>query len=70
MPACFAISGGHLRLGLLHAVLAEHALAGRDHRLDRVGVERLRYGDQRHFRRVAPRLAGSARDLGADMGKA
>ena len=31
------ISGGHLRLGLLHAVFAEHALAGGNHRFDRLG---------------------------------
>ena len=54
-------------LGLLHAVLAEDALAGGDHRLDRLGAEGFRYRDQRHRRRIAPGIAAGARDLRAHL---
>ena len=55
------------RLCLLHAVLAEHALARRDHRLDRFRAECLRHRDQRdRIRRPAGRLAGR-RDLGLHL---
>ena len=57
-------------LRLLHAVFAEHALAGGDRRLDRLGRKRLRHRDQRHLRRVAPGILAGARDLGADGGEA
>ena len=51
------------RLRLLHAVLAEHALARRDHRLDRVRRKCLRHRDQRHRRRIALRLGACRGDL-------
>ena len=34
------------RFRLLHPVLAEHAMAGGDHRPDRLGAERLAHRDQ------------------------
>ncbi len=40
-------------LGLLHAVLAEHALAGRDDGKDVLGLEGLGDGDERHGRGLA-----------------
>ena len=52
------------RLRLLHAVLAEHALAGRNHRLDRLRPEGLRDRDQRHRRRLARGVAAGRHDLG------
>ena len=48
-----------------HAVFAEHALAGGDHRLDFLGLMRLRHRHQRHLRRIAPGIAAGARDFGA-----
>jgi hypothetical protein len=58
------------RFGLLYAVLAEHALAGGDHRLDRLGRKSLRHRHQLNLRRIAPGLAAGARDFGADGIKA
>src|SRR5271170_2784261 len=49
--------------GLLHAVLAEHALPGGDHGLDRVGAESLRDSYQRNRRRIAPGVAAGPRDV-------
>jgi hypothetical protein len=60
---------GPFRLRLLHAILAEHALAGSDHGLDRIRAERLRNCDQRHRGRIAPGLGASARDLIANLGQ-
>src|SRR5262249_38150685 len=57
------------RLRLLHAILAEHALAGGDHRLDRIRAERLRNRDERHRAGIAASLAASARDLLANLGE-
>jgi hypothetical protein len=57
------------RLGLLHAVLAEHALAGGDHRLDRLGAEGLGDRDQGDRGRIAPRIAAGRVDLSADGGE-
>src|SRR5450631_793155 len=57
-------------LRLLHAVLAEHALAGGDHRLDLLGLMSLRHRDQRHLRRIAPGILAGTCDLGADSGEA
>ena len=48
MPGMPRLQRRPFGLGLLHAVLAEHALAGRDHRLDRLGPERLGDRDQGH----------------------
>ena len=53
---CSGAQRRELRRRLLHAVLAEHRLAGRQrraHRLDRLG---LRHRDQRHILRLAARL--------------
>src|ERR1700722_17123364 len=57
-------------LGLLDAILAEHALPCGDHRLDRLGAEHLRDRDQRDRRRVAPGIAAGRRDLLAHAGDA
>ncbi|MCY1244993.1 hypothetical protein D9M72_580980 [compost metagenome] len=42
----FALQQRPLALGFLHAVFAKHALAGRNHRTDRVGVECLGDGNE------------------------
>ena len=63
-PDACAFSAGHLALRFLHAVFAEHALAGRDHLLDRLGAEGLRHRDQRHAGGIALGLAAGGRDLG------
>ena len=64
---------GHQRrplgLGLLHPVFAEYALAGGNHRLDRVGAERLRHRHQRHACRIATGVAAGARDFRAHRRK-
>src|ERR1700716_4289373 len=52
-----------LRLGLLHAILAEYALSGLDHRRDCGGIESLGYRDQRHRRGVPSRFIAGARNL-------
>src|SRR5262249_8889531 len=57
-----------VRLRLLHAILAEHVVAGGDHGLDRICAERLGNRDQRHRGRIAPRLGAGARDLIANLG--
>src|SRR6185312_10911187 len=57
-------------LGLLHAVLAEHALARFDHRRDRLGVERFRNGNQGHAGRIAAGLAAGGVDVAAHGGEA
>src|SRR5947199_285156 len=55
---CDALMSRHqprpFRLGFLHAVFAEHALPGRDHRLNRIGLEGFRHRDQRHRCALAP----------------
>ena len=52
-------------LGLLHAVLAEQAMAGFEHGQDVLGVEGLGDGDEVDGRRIAPgRLRGGC-DAGA-----
>ena len=66
-PGWLRLERRPLGLRLLHAVLAEHALAGGDHRLDRLGAEGLRDRHQRHRGRIAPGLGAGARDLGADL---
>ncbi len=48
-------------LGLLHAILAEHPLAGCDRLFDGIGAESLGDRDQGHRGRVAVRLAAGAR---------
>ena len=50
------------RLGLLDAILAEHALAGGDNRLDGVDAERFRDRHQRYRRRVAAGIAAGRGD--------
>ena len=68
-----AVTGDKRRpfgLGLLDAILAEHALAGGDHRLDRLGAEGFGDCDQRDRRGVAPGIAAGCRDLLAHGGNA
>src|SRR5580704_9013765 len=68
-----AVTGDERRpfgLGLLDAILAEHALAGGDDRLDRLGAEGFGDRDQRDRRGVAPGIAASRRDLLAHRGNA
>src|SRR6202023_186194 len=50
-------------LGLLDAIFAEHALAGGDDRLDRLGADGFGDRDQRDRRRVAPGITAGCRDL-------
>ena len=50
-------------LCLLHAVFAEHALAGGDDRLDRLGAERFRYRHQRHALPDRARASRQARTI-------
>src|SRR5262245_59865045 len=59
----FRLQRRPLGLGLLDPVFAEHTLAGGDDRRDRCRPERLRDGDQRHARRVAPCLVAGRGDL-------
>src|SRR5262249_11803506 len=54
------------RLGLLHAVLAEHALAGRNDGLDGLRAEGLGDGDQGDRRGIASCLPARRLDLAAD----
>ena len=54
-------------LGLLHAVLAEYAMTRGDHRLDRVGRERLGHRDQRHRCRIARSPSASQTESGSDF---
>jgi hypothetical protein len=56
-------------LGLLHTVLAEHALAGGDDRLDHFGAEPLRYRNERYSSRIAASVAAGTPDLGAHRSK-
>src|SRR5580704_7481265 len=68
-----AVTGDERRpfgLGLLDTILAEHALAGGDDRLDRLGAEGFGDRDQRDRRGVAPGIAASRRDLLAHRGDA
>ena len=53
---------GPLALRFLHAVLAEHLLAGFEQRLDRLGGMGLADRDQRHLVRLAPRHLAGMRD--------
>ncbi len=57
-------------LGLLHAVFAEHALTGRDHRLDRLGAKVFDTAISVTSAASRPASRAAARDLGADMGEA
>ena len=52
-----------LRLGFLHAILAENALSGRDYGHDRLGLERFGHRDQRYRGALAARLLAGAHDL-------
>ncbi len=61
--------GRPLGLGLLHAVLAEQAVAGVEHRRDVLGPERLGDGDQIDRRRLAPGRARSRGDARRDARK-
>src|SRR5690625_968781 len=53
--------------GLLHAVLAEDAVAGIQHGFDAIERLFLRDRDQRDIGRIAPRLRGGGLDAGADV---
>jgi hypothetical protein len=57
------------RLGFLHAVFAEHALAGIDDRRNGCGVERFRHCDQRHRRALAARFLARTRDVLLHLGQ-
>ena len=59
-PGVRAMQRRPFRLGLLHAVFAEHPLAGGDDRLDGVRVKGLRHRHQGHARRIARCLAAGA----------
>jgi len=64
MPRCLARDQRRpFGLGLLDAVLPEHALTGGDDRLDRIGTESFRYRYQRHGRRIAAGVAAGPRDV-------
>src|SRR5271154_102635 len=68
-----AVTGKQWRpfgLGLLDAILAEHALPGSDDRLDRLGAKGFRDRDQRDGRGIAPGIAAGRRDLLAHAGDA
>jgi len=60
---------GPLRLGFLHAVFAEYALARLDQRQDRVGAVRLADGDQRDVVRPPLRDLRGLGDAGLDFGQ-
>ena len=62
-----ARSAGHLRLRLLHPILAEVALALVDQRLDRLGGLGLGDGDQGDLVRLAPGERGGLGDAGLDL---
>jgi hypothetical protein len=67
-----AVAGAQRRplgLGFLHPVFPEHALAGGNHRLDRIGAEGLCNRDQCHARRIASGVAAGAGDFGANCRK-
>jgi len=53
---------GHLRLGLLDAVLAERAQARGQRRPDALDVDRLRHADQEHVVGPPPRARRRSRD--------
>ena len=57
-------------LGLLHAVLAEQAMAGVEDGLDVLGAKRLGDGDKMDGGRIALGRARRGRDAGADVGEA
>ena len=59
---------GPAAFGLLHAVLAEDALAGREHRLDAVEGLQLGDGDEGDRVRRAAGAGESGGDAGADVG--
>ena len=59
-----------LALRLLHAVLAEGALAGLQRRQDVLGGKRLAHADERHALGGAPAVAGGTGDAQPDVGEA
>jgi hypothetical protein len=69
-PGMLGLKRRPFGLRLLHAVLAEYALAGGDHRLDGLGLMRLRHRNQRHLRRIAGGLVAGAGDGRAHGGEA
>jgi hypothetical protein len=58
-----------LRLGFLHAILAEYTLSGADDRLDRIGLERLRHRDQGYRIALTARIPAGARKVVFHRGK-
>ena len=68
-PGVRLAQGRPLVLGLLHAVLAEAALARGDQRGDPFGRMGLAHGDQRDLGRIATGDTGGLGDPRADIGK-
>lgn len=61
---------GPLGLRFLHAVFAEHTLAGSNQRLDRIRVMGLADGNQRHVIGLAPRDLRGVGNAVTDSGEA